>query len=400
LCENMVVTVLKALIKGKLHIGTLTGFERFFLSQITLPDRVPTLLAATNVEPYLIDAKYDYVVLTENPEANLELYTILKERYAFDVMITPVWTGLLLTGASELGVKFRIDRTRVPYAYEHVINSIEDIDSIALPSEPTGYFQVYLDTIRTAQQRLSGTMITYINDGPWDLAMLLRGDKYLPRDFRIYKDYTETQDPVRREKIKAHGDPHLWPAIMELTTRITIQNFNLARQYGINMFGAMMVDQFATRPVLGVSDFLTYVLPYIQRVWEALDKKVEIGYMVQSPQELEELSKHPILGKSLGLAGYTNYIFPQTKDGLTLPEYDQPMLELAKRNKKNYNYLIHGKYLRDATGEELENAVKRICQMATSMKTGLIVAVGSVPPGTDLNNIDVLLRSVEMYGKY
>ncbi len=397
---SLFTTMGKALVKGKLHIGTLTGFERFFLAQVTLPDRVPTLLAATNVEPYLIDEKYDYVLLTENPEANLELYTLLKSRFDFDVMITPVWLGLLLTGAAELGVEFRIEERRVPYACAPAIHGIEDVQKIAPLSEPAGYFKIYLDTIREAQRRLSDTMITYINDGPWDLAMLLRGDQHLPMDFCLFKDYTETKDPVRREKIRKRGDPHLWPAIMELTTKITIQNFRLAKEYGINMFGSMMVDQFATKPVLGVEDFLTYVLPYIQRAWEALDRKVEIGYMVQSPQELEELSHHPILGKSLGLAGYTNYIFPQTPEGVTLPEYDQPMLELAKRNRKNYNYLVHGKFIRDATEQQLKDVVKRICQMATQTRAGLIIALGAVPPGTDFGKIDQLLSLVEEYGRY
>jgi uroporphyrinogen-III decarboxylase len=307
---------------------------------------------------------------------------------------------LLLTGASELGVKFQIEADRVPYASEHVINGIEDVGKLAPLTEPTGYFKIYLDTIREAQRRLSDTMITYANDGPWDLAMLLRGDQNLPLDFRIYKDYITTDDPERKDKIRKRGDPDLWPAIMELTTRITIQNYRLAMEYGINMFGSIMVDQFATKPVLGTDDFLTYVLPYIQQAWEALDKKVEIGYMVQSPEELETLSHHPVLGKSLGLAGYTNYIFPQTPEGVTLLEYDQPMLELAKKNKKNYNYLVHGKFIRDATTNQLTEVVKRICQMATKMKVGLIIALGAIPPGTDLKKIDHLLGLVEEYGRY
>ena len=68
---SLVTTLGKAIVKGKLGLGTLSGFERFFLAQISLPDRVPTLLAATNVEPYLIDERYDYKLLTQNPEANI-----------------------------------------------------------------------------------------------------------------------------------------------------------------------------------------------------------------------------------------------------------------------------------------------------------------------------------------
>ncbi|MGB2963168.1 MAG: uroporphyrinogen decarboxylase family protein [Anaerolineales bacterium] len=397
---NLITTMLKALIKGKLGVGELSGLERFFLAQLTLPDRVPTMLPATNVEPFLIDEKYDYEVLTQNPEANLALYKILKSRFDFDVMLAPVWFGLLLTGAAEYGVKFQIEKYRVPYAVEHVIHNIEDVRRLAPLEEATGFFKVYLDTIREAQEQLSDTMISYVFDGPWDMAMLLRGDQHLPMDFRLHKDYQETDDPVRREKIRQKGDPDLWPAIMELTTRISIQNHRLAKAHGINMFGAMMADQFATKPVLGVDDFLTYVLPYIQQVWEALDKKVTIGYMVQSPEELEELCKHPVLKKAVGIGGYTNYIFPQTPEGVTLAEYDLPMLKLAKKNKANYMYMVHAKFIRDATKEQLAEVVIRICQMATEMRAGLTIMLGAVPPGTDFEKVDHLLYLVDKYGRY
>ena len=398
---NLMATMGKALVKGKLGIGELNGLERYMLAQISTPDRVPTFLSATNVEPYLIDKNYDYVRLTQNPEANLELYKILKARFpGFDLMLAPVWMGLLFTGAAELGVRFEIKPDRVPYASDHVINDIEDVKKIEPLAEPKGFFKIYLDTMREAQQSLSDTMVTYTNDGPWDLAMLLRGDQNLPTDFRLYKDYITTNDPVRRERIRQWGDPDLWPAIMELTTSVTIQNFRLAKASDVNMFGAIMIDQFATKPALGTEDFITYVFPYIKRVQEALDFKVGMGFMVQTPQELEALSNHPGLGKALEMAGHTNYIFHQTPEGVTLPEYDQPMLELAKKHKKNYNYQIHGKFLRDATKDQLTEVVKRICQLATGMKARLTIGLVAVPPGTDFENIDHLLNLVEEYGRY
>ena len=83
---NILATMLKSIVKGKLHVGTLNGLERFMLMQIAIPDRVPTFLAATNVEPYLIDKKFNYKMLAESVEANLELYSRVKERFSFDVV--------------------------------------------------------------------------------------------------------------------------------------------------------------------------------------------------------------------------------------------------------------------------------------------------------------------------
>jgi uroporphyrinogen-III decarboxylase len=398
--ENLLITVAKALVKGKLHIGRLTGLERFILTQITVPDRVPTFLVAGNVYPTLIDPKYNYKILTESAEANIELFSRLKERLPFDVITAPTWGGLLFTGPAELGVKFSIDENNAPYPSEHIIKGMQDVHNIVPLKEPSGHFKMALDIYRDTQRRHPDTLITYVNDGPWDLAMLLRGDQHLPRDFRLYKDFVETTDPARREKIKNYGNPDLWPAIMELTTRVAIQNFRLARQYGIDMTGAMMMDQFAAEPVINMDDFVKYILPYILRAWEALDKKVSIGYMCSSPQKLEKSLTHPVLGKALKMSGHTSYIFPTTPEGLTLPEYDQPMVDLARRNNKAYSYVLHAKFIRDATNQELEDAVKRICQMAVSARTRLMIFLPTIAPGTDLKKVDLIQSSVEKYGRY
>ena len=62
---NPILTMGKALLKHKLHLGTLTGMERFKVSAVTLADRAATFLAATNVEPDLVDPRFDHVVLAE-----------------------------------------------------------------------------------------------------------------------------------------------------------------------------------------------------------------------------------------------------------------------------------------------------------------------------------------------
>ena len=400
MAKNIVFTMASAVLKGKLKAAALTGLERFMLAQLTIPDRIPTFLAATNVEPYLIDKKYNYKLLAESVEANLELFGKVKQRFPFDVVAVPTWLGLMLTGVAELGVHFEIEEQRVPYACSHPIQSIEDLKKIKPFTAPSGYFKMTLDINREAQRRFPDAMITFMNDGPWDLAMLLRGDKQLPMDFRIYKDYTETKDPARREKIKKHGDPALYPAIMELTTQISTQIFTLARQSGINMMGASMVDQFAAEPVLSIDDFIKYVLPYSDKARQAAGRGIGLGYMASSPEKLVELLSHPILGKAMGVTGFTNYIFPTTPEGVTLPEFDEPMLKLVKERKRSYMYLVHAKFIRDATGKQLEDVVKRICQMATSMRARMMLSVAAIAPGTDLKKIDLLLDCVDTYGRY
>lgn len=125
-----------------------------------------------------------------------------------------------------------------------------------------------------------------------------------------------------------------------------------------------------------------------------------MAYTVASPEKLEGLLDHPVLGKSLGMMGYTNYIFPTTPEGVTLPEYDKIMLEMVKKKKRAYFYMIHAKFIRDATGQQIEDLVKRICLMAKQMKARMMVTLGAIAPGTDLEKIDLLLDCVDKYGRY
>lgn len=395
--QNLMLVIGKAVIKRKTGIGTLNGFERFLLSQFMVPDRVSTFLAATNVEPYLVDPKYDYELLTSSVQANLEMFEKVRQCFKADTVMVPTWMGMLPQGVAELGVKFKIEKMRVPYPVESPILSMEDVERIQPPEKASGYLKMNFDIHLEAQRKYTDTMINLAFDGPWDMAMLLRGDRYLPMDLRIHKDYTEAKDPALKEKIRRRGNPDMYPAIMDLASRISIRHVQLAKEYGLSLIGASLVDQYATKPILSFEDFSHYVLPYIQRVWNACDRKVMFGYMDNSPDSLEKLLSDRTLGITASL---TNYIFHQTPEGVTLPEYDPPMFEMAKKYKKAYMYQIHGKFLRDATRDELEAVVRRICGMAVKMQVPATISIISVPPGTDLEKVNFVFNLTEKYGRY
>lgn len=395
---NMVLTMGKALLKHKLHLGTLTGMERFMVSSVTLADRASTFLAATNIEPDLVDPRFDYEMLSKSVEANLELFGLVRQKVQADVVAVPYWLGLMCVGTAELGTVFKIDKRRVPYSVDYPIKKQEDIAKIKIPNEATGYLKMVFDINNEAQHRYPDAIILVMMDGPWDLAMLLRGDRDLPTDLRIHKDYTEAKDQATRDKIRRFGNPDIYPAIMELTTQLSIRFFQLAEQNGLSLMGSAMVDQYAAKPIMSREDYFKYVHPYRIRVWEALGKKVGPGYQVPSPQESEQNLEDPMLGKGFG--GFSNYIFPQTPEGLTLPEYDQPMLDLAKKYKQSYMYMVHGKYLRDATESQLDATVQRICNMAVETRVNLMVSIASVPPGCSLEKANLVFKLVEKYGRY
>lgn len=397
---NPIVTMLKAVAKHKMGIGELTGIERFMLSQIGLPDRVPTALGATNIEPFLIDPKYDWISLTQSPELNLELFDRICElTESADQRVLPVWMGLMFTGVVELGTEFKIEKHRVPYAVGFPINETVDIEKIKIPEKASGFFKMYMDINKEAQRRHPESMFTLIFDGPWDLAMLLRGENRLPLDMRLHKDYTETDDPVRKEKIKKRGDPFIYPAIMELTTQIAIRHIEIAKQYGSSLMGSLLVDQYAASPIMSRLDFVRYVMPYVERVWLAAKKKVGILYPCSSPMQIEDILENEPPGIAHQLF-WSNYIFPTTPAGLTIPEYDEPAFKLAKKHKKSFQYMIHGKFLRDATREEIEKEMKRVLTLATKLRVSLSITIGAVTPGTDFDNVNFTLSMTKKYGRY
>ena len=395
---NPILTMGKALLKHKLHLGTLTGMERFMVSAVTLADRVATFLAATNVEPDLIDPRFDYVLLSQSVEANLELFELVRQRVRADVVAAPYWLGLMCVGPAELGTVFKIEKRRVPYPVDYPIKKPEDIAKIQIPQQATGYLKMVFDINKEVQCRYPDAVVVLTLDGPWDLAMLLRGDHDLPTDLRIHRDYTKTKDQATRDKIRRFGNPDIYPAIMELTTQLSIRIFQLAEENGLSLMGSALVDQYAAKPIMSREDYFRYVHPYRLRVWEALRKKVSPGYFVPSPQETEQNLEDPVLGKGLG--GVSNYIFPQTPEGLTLPDYDRPMLELAKKYRQSYTYMIHGKYLRDASEAQLDATVQRICGLAKEVRANLMVSIASVPPGASVEKANYVFKLVEEYGRY
>jgi len=396
---NLIVTVLKALVKGKLGIGKLNGLERFMLAQFGLPDRIPTMLAATNIEPSMLDPKYNWKLTVESVEANIALADLVCTRFDCDLIMVPIWQGVMMVGACEMGTEFKISEERVPYPVGYPIKSKEDIQKIKIPEEATGHLKMYFDTTSEIQRRHPELLLPLTLDGPWDLAMLLRGDDKLPLDMRIHKDYVETDDPIRKEKIRKRGDPDIYPAIMELTTQAAIRIFDLAVKYGLSLLGASLVDQYAASPIMSRQDYVKYVLPYIERIWRHHKKKLNIVAPCTSPMEMRKILETEPAGINHQIM-WSNYIFPTTPEGITLPEYDRPAFELAKEYKKNFAYIVHGKFLRDATEQEIEALIKRVCTLATELRTSLTIALSAVPPGTDLEKLNYLFKRVQEYGRY
>ncbi len=392
---RIIVNILKG--KAKAAFGKpLNGNERFLLTSLfSKTDRIASAIVANNVHPKLIDQNYDFVKLTSSVEANLELFEILLDRFPFfDACLAPSWLGLAGNGLEELGTSMRITPMVDPTPYKFALDKVS-FNELTLP-ENTGYLEKQIRLICEVQDRYAMNAPPIIL-GAFDLAMLLRGEKLIT-DFRIYRDYMKASNESIKQKIEKKGDPNFFPKLLEFTTKASIHIGNMYKSQGANMLGIVITDQYANPPLMSPDDFLTYIYPYVENVWKKFKRyRPTVGYMPPSPMVAEQITDYPALS---GIASFNNYMFPQDEIGLTSAEYDTQMVELSKKVKIPYQYIIHGKFLRDCSEKELEKELVRVCNMGTEENIPLSIGLVSVPLGTDLSKLDKVIEVIKEYGVY
>ena len=175
--------------------------------------------------------------------------------------------------------------------------------------------------------------------------------------------------------------------------------FDLAVKHGMSLLGSNMIDQYTAPPIMSRQDYVKYVLPYIERVWRHHKKKITIVAPCISPMQMRKILETEPAGINHQIL-WSNYTFPTTPEGISLPEYDRPAFELTKEYKKFFAYMVHGKFLRDATEEEIEALVKRVCTLAKEIRVSISIGITAVPPGMDLEKINYLFKKVQEYGRY
>ena len=165
------------------------------------------------------------------------------------------------------------------------------------------------------------------------------------------------------------------------------------------MMPAMLFDQYSGEPVVSRGDYVKYIGPYVQRVWISQNKRMMLTYSCTSPLRMQEIieSEGPDV---VNLLYFSNYTYHTTPEGISRPEYDRPALELAKKYKKTFAYWLHGKFLRDASEQELDDLFKRVFGNAVDMGVPMNLMIGSVPPGTDFEKVNYAISMAEKYGRY
>jgi hypothetical protein len=391
------ITVAKGLLKARLH-RPLKGNERYLLAAICTPlDRVATGLVAMNVHPRLIDPDCDFVQLVASVEANLDLFVKLRTRFPKVDAIAPVgWLGLLRGGQTEMGTTMRITPNVEPTPEDYALDHYR-LDELPMP-KAVGYLKTQINLCVEIQRRFPEMPSPPVILGPYDTALMLRGEKLLD-DFKLYKDFSEATDESLKSKMKDWGDPSFFSQLMAFATQASITVGKLHEASGMDLLGMVINNTFSYPPILSPDDFFRYVYPFTEEVWKTFKRyRPTVGYMSSSPALARDvMRRYPALS---GVACYSNYMFPQSDIGLTPPEWDEEMLAFSKELRVPYQYQIHGKFLRDGTERELEDHVKRVCELAVRAQAPMFVSIPSIPLDTPLSRVDLVFDSAMQYGRY
>lgn len=160
------------------------------------PDKIPLRVGNYNVlmtHYYRIGIK-DYL---ENTDLNAELFVRMVREFELDSVKAGL--GYILYGCGpEMGPRWEFPEDNFPAATRGVIDCDQDIDRIAIPPEPTGYFRNFLEINRKVKAAIgSETHLGVSILGPFSCAAFLRGYD------RLLMDMIEDEAFFNRIMVKA-----------------------------------------------------------------------------------------------------------------------------------------------------------------------------------------------------
>lgn len=139
-----------------------------------MPDKLPIVVINSNTFMcmYYGISVEEYV---SSPEKCADVNIKFIEEFEVDCDLFP--TGYILYGCGpEMGVKWEFAGNNFPGFTDVPIKSETDLESYQIPTEPSGYFKNYLETIKTVNETLGATYhLTASILGPFTTACFLHG---------------------------------------------------------------------------------------------------------------------------------------------------------------------------------------------------------------------------------
>jgi hypothetical protein len=162
-------------------VARMTPKERFLTTvQGNKPDKIPTFVGSHG------SVLYHYYGLSPRDQASETAQAIARFVREFEYGSVSPYGGYINLGCGpELGVKWDMAGDNMPGAIEGVIKSREDLDQLRIPDAPSGYFQIYLDTLGILKDTVDDVNISGMCLGPFSVACFLRGMENVLLDSKL-----------------------------------------------------------------------------------------------------------------------------------------------------------------------------------------------------------------------
>jgi hypothetical protein len=203
------------------------------------PDKLPIVVINSNTFMcmYYHISVEDYVT---KPDTCAEVHIeFIRE---FEIDYDNVATGYILYGAGpELGVKWEFAGDNFPGNIEGPIKTEADLDQFKLPTEPSGYFKNYIDTIKIVHETVGDEYYLTANIiGPFTVGCFLRG--------------------IEQTLMDTVMDPDFFQKLMQLSTEISVFLGNNVLSTGLKT--PILNEIFLTPGMISPDDYHSHIAPY------------------------------------------------------------------------------------------------------------------------------------------
>ena len=198
---------------------------------------------------------------TDDPEANAEYTTRFLDEFSICGTI-PAVTYIMFGCGPETGVKWEFAADNAPAAVEGPIKTMEDLEHWQVPTEPSGYFKLHLDTIKLINEKVgSRVFLMGLSAAPHTNAGFLRG--------------------VEQSLLDAMKNPDFYDALMNKCVQHSIYIREQVLKIGLPT--VTFFDIFVTPQMMSPDFYHMHVAPYNKKVIDYFAPKGDVVIDTMAP---------------------------------------------------------------------------------------------------------------------
>jgi uroporphyrinogen decarboxylase len=276
------------------------------------------------------------------------------------------WESSFNLLAEAMGCTMQFPEDSVPQVADHVIKSVKDIDTVAIPDPHTsGRLPLHMEMVKLVKNAVEGEVPLFAyTPGPFTLAGQLAS--------------------VNALMVATIRNPEYVNALLNLTTEASLRYALANIEAGVDVI--VTADPTASGSLISPKTFTTFAAPHLSQIAQAVIKAGSIA--------------------SLHICGKTSPMLDQmVSTGVRILELDHLVDMHEAKERIGQQVILMGnlnptELLLNGTPTDVEAAAK-LCIESIGQDGQYILSSGcEVPPLTPLNNIRAMVAAAEKYGKF